>query len=326
MITCKSLSYFVACLISLLTIVVCEAGEPVQPFRVVAYVPNWIDLSDFSQSIRYEALTHINIAFENPINDQGEMSFHSKNSLLIKKAHEHNVTVLISIGGGSAAGNAQLKARYQKLLSSDHRKQFAERLIHYVKEHEFDGLDVDIEGPSITKDYGPFIEELAIACQAEGKLLTAALSRGYGGSRVPDSTLSRFDFVNIMAYDGAGSWNPDAPGQHSSLEFAKANVEYWIDRGLPKSKAVLGVPFYGYGFGDDFENGGIGYDTILTKYPGAERVDKIGTTIWYNGIPTIKAKTEYAIDQQLGGIMIWSLDNDVPGDKSLLQAIIDASR
>ncbi|TWT82818.1 Alpha-galactosidase [Planctomycetes bacterium CA13] len=322
----KLCNYLVACLIFLVTTFVCNAQEPTQPFRVVAYVPNWIDLSEFSQTIRYEALTHINIAFENPINDEGKLSFNSKNALLIKQAHQHNVKVLISIGGGSAAGNAELKARYQKLLSSDHRKRFAEHLIRYVKEHDFDGLDVDIEGPSITEDYGPFVEELAKAFQPEGKQLTAALSKGYGGARVSDSTLSRFDFVNIMAYDAAGSWNPNAPGQHSSLEFAKSNTEYWIGRGLPKSKAVLGVPFYGYGFGEDFKNGGIGYDTILSKYPGAELVDEIGTTIWHNGIPTIRAKTEYAIDQQLGGIMIWSLDNDVPGDKSLLQAIIDATR
>lgn len=34
--------------------------------RVVAYVPNWIDLKTFSETIEYKKLTHINIAFENP--------------------------------------------------------------------------------------------------------------------------------------------------------------------------------------------------------------------------------------------------------------------
>jgi GH18 family chitinase len=68
-----------------------------------------------------------------------------------------------------------------------------------------------------------------------GKLLTAALSEGYGGKNVPDSVFEHFDFVNVMAYDGAGSWNPDAPGQHSSMRFAKRNVDYWLKRGLPAS-------------------------------------------------------------------------------------------
>ena len=41
------------------------------------------------------------------------------------------------------------------------------------------------------------------------KLLTAALSQGYGGGNVPNSVFERFDFVNIMAYDGTGPWNPN---------------------------------------------------------------------------------------------------------------------
>ncbi len=34
--------------------------------KVVAYVPNWIDLESFSETIDFAKLTHINIAFENP--------------------------------------------------------------------------------------------------------------------------------------------------------------------------------------------------------------------------------------------------------------------
>ena len=69
---------------------------------------------------------------------------------------------------------------------------------------------------------------------------------------MPDSVFGHFDFINIMAYDGAGYWDPKAPGQHSPLEFARTNVEHWFAREPPKVKAVLGVPFYGYGFGDAF--------------------------------------------------------------------------
>ena len=294
-----------------------------EPFRIVAYVPNWIDLDSFAKTIDYDHLTHINIAFENPINDRGELSFHPMNESLIRRAHEHKVSVLVSIGGGSASSNKELQDQYRRLLSPDMRARFAASLVEYVKSHSFDGLDVDIEGPSITDDYGPFIEELANAFKSQSKLLTSALSKGYGGSKVPSSALARFDFVNIMAYDGAGSWDPTAPGQHSSMEFTKQNVEYWIDRGLPKSKAVLGVPFYGYGFGAEFRKGTIAYAKILAKYPDAETSDKVGNTIWHNAIPTIKQKTRYAIDQELGGIMIWSLDSDVAGSRSLFKAIID---
>ncbi|MES2462965.1 MAG: hypothetical protein V4671_20465, partial [Armatimonadota bacterium] len=47
------------------------------------------------------------------------------------------------------------------------------------------------------------------------------------------------------------------------------------------------------------------------------------STVWYNGIPTIKAKSKMVLDQGLAGVMIWSLDADVPGERSLLSAIHD---
>ena len=126
-----------------------------------------------------------------------------------------------------------------------------------------------------------------------------------------------------MAYDAVGYWDASAPGQHSSFEFAESNVDYWLKRGLAKSKAVLGVPFYGYGFGRDFRKGGYSYSTIVASHPGAENLDQVGNTIWFNGIPTIKEKAGYVVSHGLGGVMIWSLDGDVKGERSLLSAIHD---
>ena len=294
--------------------------------KVVAYVPNWVDLDTFSGTIDYAKITHINIAFENPINDLGDLSFHKKNDVLISMAHANNVKVLVSIGGGSASGNKKLQSRYFDLLSEAKRADFTKRLASYVEDHRFDGVDVDIEGPSINKDYGAFINVLAAALKPDKKLLTAALSQGYGGKNVPVSVFEHFDFVNVMAYDGAGSWNPKAPGQHSSMEYAKRNVEYWLKRGLPASKTVLGVPFYGYGFGKAFRKNSYSYKEIVAAYPDAAKSDQVGDTIWYNGVPTIEAKTRYAIDRKLAGIMIWSLDDDVKGASSLLDAIVRTYR
>lgn len=298
-----------------------HSDEPVKPFRVVAYVPNWINLNEYAKTIRYSDLTHINIAFENPVNDDGELSFHSQNESLIQAAHAKGVKVLVSIGGGSAVNDKVLAPRYRQLLSPGKRADFAARLVEYIQKHGFDGIDVDLEGPAIDDDYGPFIDELAKQLKPAGKLLTAALSQGYGGRNVPASALHQFDFVNIMAYDGAGPWGLDSPGQHSSLAFAKSNTQYWVKRGLEKSRAVLGVPFYGYGFGDDFTRSGISYKAILKRFPGSEKTDQVGSTIWFNGMPTIQAKTRYALDEKLGGIMIWSLNQDVDDERSLLGVI-----
>lgn len=289
--------------------------------RVVAYVPNWINLAEFAKTIEYDKLTHINLAFENPVNDQGDLSFNPVNREVIRRARAAKVKVLVSIGGGGAADNPALKARYFALIADAKRKAFVEKLAAYLSKHEFDGIDVDIEGPSINPDYGALIADLAAALHPKGLLLTAALSKGYGGDRVPAAALGHFDFLNIMAYDAAGNWAPDRPGQHSSIEFAKDAVSYWMARGLPKHKAVLGVPFYGYGFGPAFRNYGYSYAEILALHPQADQQDKVGETIWHNSIPTIRAKSQQVLDDDLGGIMIWSLDQDAKGEKSLLKVI-----
>ncbi|WP_427874234.1 carbohydrate-binding protein [Flavobacterium sp. MMS24-S5] len=159
---------------------------------------------------------------------------------------------------------------------------------------------------------------MANKLHANGKLISAALSEGYGGANVPSSTFAAYDWINIMAYDATG-WAPNNPGQHSPYSMAVNQFNYWTGRGLPASKAIIGLPFYGYGFGAS-ANQGISYANIVAQYPGAENLDQVGNTIYYNGIPTIKQKTTFAI-QNAGGVMIWELSQDATGTKSLLNAI-----
>lgn len=290
---------------------------------VIAYVPNFRYIPDMVDKIDYSKLTHIDIAFENPANDDGDLSFNESEVALIDKAHANKVKVLISIGGGGASENKALIARYFDLQTDAKRAGFVAKLADYVKAHNFDGIDVDLEGPAIGKDYGAFVTDLSRALVPSGKLITAAVSQGYGGDKIPDSTFDALSFVNIMAYDNTGPWDPNKPGQHSSMDDATKTVGYWLGRGLPKAKVVLGVPFFGYGFGKDYRKGDYSYSEIVNTFPGAEQLDQVGNTIWYNGIPTIKAKAKYVMDQGLAGVMIWSLDADAPGAKSLLSAIND---
>ena len=291
---------FLFSIIALMALAISPASAQSRP-KVVAYLPNWIDLEEFSKTIDYTKVTHLNLAFENPVDDTGKLSFNKQNEIILKQAKAAGVKVLVSIGGGSASGNKELKARYFKLLGKEHRSALAKSLADYVSHHGFDGLDVDIEGPSINEDYGNFIEALGHEFKPRNKLLTAALSKGYGGDRVPDAALAHFDFLNIMAYDATGTWDRERAGQHSSFEFAKAQVAYWVDRGLPKSKAILGIPFYGYGFGDSWRNYSFPFSEIVNDNPDAARTDETRSTIYYNGIPTISKKARYVLDEKLGG-------------------------
>ncbi|MCM0667476.1 glycosyl hydrolase family 18 protein [Flavobacterium tyrosinilyticum] len=286
--------------------------------KVIAYIPNWIDLNAFSSTVQYSKLTHINIAFENP-DANGYLSFNSGSNAIINAAHAQNVKVFVSLGGGSVSEGGAIRDNYFNLITPANRTAFIQKIYDYVVAHNFDGVDVDLEGPAINGDYGGFVIALANKLHANGKLISAALSEGYGGANVPSSTFAAYDWINIMAYDATGPWAPNNPGQHSPYSMAVNQFNYWTGRGLPASKAIIGLPFYGYGFGAS-ANQGISYANIVAQYPGAENLDQVGNTIYYNGIPTIKQKTTFAI-QNAGGVMIWELSQDATGSKSLLTAI-----
>ena len=130
-----------------------------------------------------------------------------------------------------------------------------------------------------------------------------------------------------MSYDHTGPWRPEKPGPHSPYAEAEAALTYFgVERRIPKDKLVLGVPFYGYGFGPDLTSTAVtmSFGQIVSTFAGSELTDQWdmpgGKTMYYNGIPTIKRKTLLA-REKASGIMIWQILGDAPGDKSLLAAI-----
>jgi hypothetical protein len=130
-----------------------------------------------------------------------------------------------------------------------------------------------------------------------------------------------------MAYDLCGpTWG--TPGQHSPYSMSEDALNYWKGRGLPQAKAILGVPFYGYEFGSTARNYAISYKSIAASYPSAVNDDNVATTgdniVYYNGIYTMIDKTGLAMSSG-GGIMIWDLSMDAPGNNSLLKTIVDVS-
>jgi chitinase len=105
---------------------------------------------------------------------------------------------------------------------------------------------------------------------------------------------------------------------------AVSDMDFWTKtRGIVKDRLTLGLPFYGYGFGPDIKRE-FHYSQIVNTYPGAEKLDTVmvtpGNIIYYNGMPTIKQKTAFAL-QNAGGVMMWELMEDADGDKSLLKVV-----
>jgi GH18 family chitinase len=291
--------------------------------KVVGYVPNWINMTTFANTFDFSKVTHINVAFQNPV-ASGSLTKGGTAGLsaLVNKAHGSNVKVLISLAGGTDSENAAQRQIWFNLIDTKaHADSFAVKVAAFVKQWNLDGVDVDLEGPAINAYYTNLISALSQVLTPQGKLLTSALKHDYGGNNVPNAALPYFDFINVMAYDQTGSWST-TPGQHSSMSYAQYSLNYWVGRGVPKSKLVLGLPFYGYAWNtDQVTAANWPYKNIVATYSGAENSDQTGNLIYYNGIPTIKSKTTYAIDNEYGGVMIWELSNDASGSLSLLNAI-----
>ncbi len=182
--------------------------------RIVGYLVAGGDVDTKLEQIALTKVTHLNLAFENPINDDGDLSFHPNNAKVIAHCKRIGIPVLISICGGSASEKESMRLRYFQLINKTHRSHFVKKLVDYVETHQIDGLDIDLEGPAINEDYDAFIAELAVPLHQKGKLLTCALSQGYGGARVGDATLQFFDFVNVMAYDALA---PESKGARTTF-------------------------------------------------------------------------------------------------------------
>ena len=292
-------------------------------FKIVGYYSLHSALEN-SKNVHLNRLTHVNLWFFNPDtlgNFTGDLSALKS---FVNRAHRKNVKVLFSIGGGGD------HPYYHSLLKTGTRENFINNLLAEVLKYNIDGIDVDLEGSDIDENYESFVMELARALKSQNKLITAAIAVYYK-DQLSDNVLAQYDFVNIMCYDRTGPWRPENPGPHSTYAHAVEDLDYFgTVRNIPRQKMTLGVPFYGYGFGPQISSPVISMDyrEIVSSFPGSESKDRWdmtgGKIIYYNGIPTIMKKTDLA-KEKAGGIMIWQIEGDARGSKSLLKAINKAA-
>lgn len=274
------------------------------PFRVIAYVTSAV----VPEVIPYERLTHINYSFLIPNADGTFVTLPNawKLDKIVSDAHAAGVEVLISVGGWG--WDAEFEA-----LAADPatRALFVENLKAFVEKHNLDGSDIDWEYPdpgTSAENFLLLIDELRTA-MPDKLLTTAVVNDGATGAGVDARTFPLFDFVNVMAYEGHG---------HGTLAQFDNGMSYWLARGVPPEKLVMGVPFYA-------EPGGTQYRKLVEADPGLAQMDSAewnGQTVHYNGIPTIQMKTKTAMEQA-SGIMFWTLEHDAFDDLSLLKAIDD---
>ena len=138
--------------------------------------------------------------------------------------------IFASIGGGSAP------EYYSKLLKDGSRTRLVGKLARMAIDYDLDGIDVDLEGDRIDKNYEKFVTELALALKPANKMMTAAIATVYK-DRLTDKALKQFDYVTIMTYDKTGPWRPEQPGHHSPYSMAVEDLDYWANtRKLDRKK------------------------------------------------------------------------------------------
>jgi chitinase len=248
--------------------------------EVIGYFPSWkwmVEKNPLTiEKIPYDKLTIINYAFFYPRPDGtitgrdsvGDALYLSgqPGTRLTDIAHQHQVRVMLSLGGWDESHNFPAVAANAAL-----RTNFVSACMEAVRRYDFDGIDIDWEYPGFAEHNGTpadrenftlLMQQLKDSLQAVGNasgrtyLLTAAFAASASNSAFIDFSRigAILDQLNIMTYDFHGAWDPlsnhNAPlypsaGADSNKCMDAAFTLYSRTYGIPPSKLNLGLAFYG---------------------------------------------------------------------------------
>jgi Chitinase len=339
--------------------------------RIVAYVTSW------SQPVAIDTryVTHANFAFA-LIDDAGRVAVSSgaadgrlREIVAVRRAHP-TLRVLASVGGWGADGFSDAA------LYDQSRRRFAESAIALLRRYDLDGIDLDWEypgqdvagikaRPEDRENFTKLLATLRAQLNAESRrihrragdqyLLTIATAdREYFDHVEMEKLHPYVDWINVMAYDFYNSLTRTT-GHHAGLRrteaapltdrWAEASIEQHLAAGVPASKLVLGVAFYGRrfegvapandGLNQPYEKYGGEHsyrdlvDNFIDRHGYVRHWDRRAMAPWlwnpathsfvsYDDPESIRLKAAFA--RKLGGVMFWELSQDTPRG-ALLESI-----
>ncbi|MEV0595583.1 glycosyl hydrolase family 18 protein [Nonomuraea cavernae] len=274
------------------------------------------------------------------------------NQLRKLKQKHPNLKVLFSFGGWTWSGGFGQAAA--------NPAAFAESCYRLVEDPRwadvFDGIDIDWEYPNacgLTCDTsGPAsFRNLMSALRTRfgsGNLVTAAITAdGTSGGKIDAAdyggAAQYLDWYNVMTYDYFGAWAAQGPtAPHSPLTsytgipqagfHSDSAIQKLKSKGVPASKLLLGIGFYGRGWTGvtqsapggtatgaapgTYEQGIEDYKVLKTRCPATGTIAgtayaHCGNQWWsYDTPSTIGGKMGYSKDQGLGGAFFWELSGD----------------
>lgn len=235
---------------------------------------------------------------------------------------ERDVGITLNILGPSAQGSYSTWEEQMEAMSKEHNKAFTsgklgKNIVEVLDKYGFDGVHLDYEYPISDKAWFYFNNFLvALDARLGDYTLGIAVSNWNINLSIP--AILAVDTVELMMYD-----LNDAEGRHSAAQDMIDRAENTDFKGLLLSKVNFGLPFYarpsdmsaywyGYnGYYDKLDEEGWYYD------------ENTGKDFWFNTPEVIYEKTDYAINQGYGGVMVWHYSCDLPStsEKSLTGAI-----
>ncbi len=308
------------------------APPPAFGFYVVGYFPSYRSVAGVPD-VKFRMCNVVNYAFAT-VNNTGSLVLSNPTHLLeVKtKARANGAKIFISISG--------LAADFKTMAAAAAgRTSFISQAMNLVRTYGLDGIDIDWEFPR-TDDgtditYTSLMKQLSDSCHLGSKYyLTAAITAGKYSGAVRDAIKSELwqgnyvDWFNIMSYDDFST--TVAYRHHTDYTLATTSLNYWVTtRGMPATKAVLGIAGYGRPSGITQTNTVLSYSDILSRGGNPQLDSAIVTnggfsnyTIYYNGLFTVKRKAMLS-KQMANGIMIWEKSQDAHDNNALLKAVCD---
>ena len=227
------------------------------PRVVLGYYPSWVAHPN-PKELLYERFTHLAHAFLRADAD-GHLQEDKAipNPDLVRRAHEKQVRVLLSLGGAGSGKTFRAIAR-----SEDVRRRYVSAVAKAVVDAAYDGIDVDwepTEGDEDRRGMVALLTSLRDALPSATISMAAPASDWYGRWWDVAALQPRVDLLNVMSYDFHGPWSGHA-GHNAPLHAAPddedgaalnaaAALTYWAQtRQWPKERLNLGIPCYGRGF------------------------------------------------------------------------------
>lgn len=304
----------------------------IEDFRVTAYVTSDTckDLSTFDTS-HIETVTDFIFFGAADFDEEGNVVLSddfeiSLNNLKQAVSAYPDKNIYLNILGPKAQNqdedwNAQMDDLGQRHTNAFESGKLEGNIKTVLDKYGFDGVFFDYEF-TISKKYWKAYDKFIISLDnVLGSEYEIGMALADWDIKQSDEAKQATDRIEIMSYD---LWDDD--GNHATMEIAQKSIEKFVKAGYDKAKLDLGVPFYarptteeGYWYSyKDY------YNDIDAN--GLYKDDETGLTFSFNTYSLIEEKTKYAIENGLGGMMIWHYACDCPEDsgKSLFGAVSSA--